>query len=100
MDKRALIAAAAGAGVLFAIPSLAGATVQDVVAMDEEQGTEDGEWEPNVATRIVCRSVAVPTGSRLPRTRNICLTESQWRSRQSDVYQSLENSGLRNRGNF
>lgn len=82
---------------ILAVPAMA---IQSGPSETAAQSEEAEDWEPNAATRITCRRVETATGSRLPRVRNICLTQRQWQQRESEIYRSLENSGLRNRGNF
>ncbi|NNC73026.1 MAG: hypothetical protein HKN78_09145 [Sphingomonadaceae bacterium] len=98
MHRRVSFAVISGLTLTLAAPSIAATHQEQTLNTGSEEQAED--WEPNSGTRIVCERVEEATGSRLPRTRNICLTQRQWQERRSEIYQTLENAGLRNRGNF
>lgn len=99
MHSRTFMVGFAGLALALAAPSAATTAHQEQVS-NTEVAEQSEDWEPNSASRIVCHQVEEATGWRLPRTRNICLTERQWQNRRSEIYQLLENAGLRNRGNF
>lgn len=95
MPKLVETIAIVGGVIAFSLPAHASQdTTEPVSTTETDEAAQD--WEPNAATRIRCRRMPPPVGSRIG-ARRICATQMQWdrwRQMNRDV---VENIGTRSR---
>ncbi len=77
--------------------TLAGLTLLPAAALSQSSlGDGAEEAEVNAATRVICRRVPAPTGSRIG-SRRICRTQMAWDRIEQEARDAMEEAGNRNR---